>query len=847
MHRLSITRRDLTAALRLARRRRKVPPDWTVVLDHDVADALSHATGVDPSVLTAMTLARYDGVALKLNHARREVTRTQLWGRGAGSRYCPQCLAETAGRWSLAWRLSWSFSCVKHLCLLADICPTCQGTPRTRHHWRATPQPGSCDQPADPALRGRALIRCGHDLTATATTRLSPPHPAIRAQQLIQDAINSGTAAFGIYAAEPAPAAAMLSDLTALASRVINYVPSEHLCQFLPAEGVTLYERAKALPLNRYRPGRADSRSGTMAPANAVIAATSLTIAMHILGNEETAAATTALRDVFAGGRAPGFFPHRPSTAPLGRHTTSALTTVHLSAIGGWLPPGDQLRYRVATPKPQPPRKYSSRARCVPTMLWPWWSLRMSSTATVHTRTVRPALACAVLTVGSTMSPSGAAELLGRPSDPGYVTRTLTVLHRDAAWPAIASALIRLADHLDTCGSPIDYERRRRLAYHDLLPTDEWQRLCHQAGASPGLDARARSARCYLFERISGTPAELAPPAYAITDPFQRTTATEFPVHLTPTLQTHLDNAGREFLTRMGVGDEPITWQPPTELGAGLNLPGHDPDRIDVQALHDLVRRRERISWSRLAELLGTSIDAVRYVLEVSPALPASFPLTRAQARKPSLVVPRATIGAEELANLYTEQRLSLSEIARRIHLPRRHVTLLVREYRIPLRPRYARRFTLDADQLHEQYTIQRRSLRDIAVEYGVNDTTVLHWLTVYGIRRRPPGGAGHDQAIRVLRDRDSVPARLRPVMTGTRAWKRLHAFATLARHPNYDTAAAALGCHRTTLRDYVLRLEGELGAVLLHRARAARPLRLTKAGKDLLRAIEARPVPPRP
>lgn len=59
-----------------------------------------------------------------------------------------------------------------------------------------------------------------------------------------------------------------------------------------------------------------------------------------------------------------------------------------------------------------------------------------------------------------------------------------------------------------------------------------------------------------------------------------------------------------------------------------------------------------------------------------------------------------------------------------------------------------------------------------------------------------------------------------------------------LAGHANYDTAAA-LSCHRTTLRDYILRLEHELGETLVQRARHGRPLSLTNAGRDVLTAIE--------
>ncbi|MFE1907623.1 TniQ family protein [Streptomyces gardneri] len=41
----------------------------------------------------------------------------------------PHCLAETGGRWQLAWRLGWSFACTRHHILLADRCPACLRKP----------------------------------------------------------------------------------------------------------------------------------------------------------------------------------------------------------------------------------------------------------------------------------------------------------------------------------------------------------------------------------------------------------------------------------------------------------------------------------------------------------------------------------------------------------------------------------------------------------------------------------------------------------------------------------------------------------------------------------------------
>jgi hypothetical protein len=61
-----------------------------------------------------MTLTRFDGRALRIDQAKRQVSKHVLWGRPRGSRFCPECLADSGGRWPLTWRLGWSFACLIH-------------------------------------------------------------------------------------------------------------------------------------------------------------------------------------------------------------------------------------------------------------------------------------------------------------------------------------------------------------------------------------------------------------------------------------------------------------------------------------------------------------------------------------------------------------------------------------------------------------------------------------------------------------------------------------------------------------------------------------------------------------
>ncbi|MDN5655950.1 MAG: TniQ family protein, partial [Kocuria sp.] len=79
--------------------------------------SLATATGARPDTIRAMTLARYNSIAVDIDEDSRTINRRTLWGRGTGSRFCPECLTANEGRWSLSWRLGWVYACLTHECL----------------------------------------------------------------------------------------------------------------------------------------------------------------------------------------------------------------------------------------------------------------------------------------------------------------------------------------------------------------------------------------------------------------------------------------------------------------------------------------------------------------------------------------------------------------------------------------------------------------------------------------------------------------------------------------------------------------------------------------------------------
>lgn len=173
-HRLHATTiGDLLADLGLAGPPGQQATDHTVYLHDADAARLAQATGRPVPRLHDMTLRIYDGHVIQLARSpqRRAVVRSAWWGRGSGSRYCPDCLTDRGGRWLLRWRLSWVFACTRHAALLHDTCLACGYVPRasvmTIRHDHA---PGTCPRHtcrADLRRARRIPLRADSQLVAT--------------------------------------------------------------------------------------------------------------------------------------------------------------------------------------------------------------------------------------------------------------------------------------------------------------------------------------------------------------------------------------------------------------------------------------------------------------------------------------------------------------------------------------------------------------------------------------------------------------------------------------------------------------------------------------------------------
>ncbi|MFF9569851.1 TniQ family protein [Streptomyces sp. NPDC014685] len=735
-HRLGTNTGDVLSAMGLLPRSPSRPVSSGILghlvtlLEEDQAARAAWSAGVTPAQMHAMTLARYDRRVHVIDPGRHRVAARHVWGRARGSRYCPACLAENGGRWLLRWRLGWSFACLDHHLLLVDACPRCSRTPR---HFPATTRhplvPGHCHSPAqDDASRA---ARCGQPLEEAGAIELPEQGPVIAAQKLINNAIASGQADFGVYQDKPQPSLALFGDLRALACILLRRVP-ERLVDFVPPEILPAHQHIGPEQRQPFDPAE-ETLPGRLAPRRAATTALAINAALHILGHDDAHAAGAALRRLISD--ADSVMPLK--VAHRWRHASEVFDAIHLATLAPRIKHSDQLRYRTADrfprrPDPSASARVAARAHRIPTQLWPTWSARLSPSSGALSRTIRPALSCYLLLIGGARGDfTTATRILRSPAEDRLGSHMAHRLTKRGHFKAISRGLSVLADYLDQEGSPIDYDRRRATDYRDLLPLDAWTQLCRDIEFEAGGMRRHQFARALLFERISGLPATLAPAVYAPATPELRTMLRTFETDLTPALVSQLEGHAREFLAEQGIHDEPLTWQPPTDIIDGLELPGCDLGDIDLGLLHRLVRE-ESLTTAGAARRLGVSHDAVRFVLQEQPA-----PAKRSAMWERGATIRRARVALprDTFARLYLEEYRPLKWIAKHAGVNEEAIKVLVREYGMSREGKATRWRQIDLDWLRDQRAAGR-TCRELAEETGFS----LGMISYLGRRHDLPG-----------------------------------------------------------------------------------------------------------
>jgi len=707
--------------------------------------------------------------------------------RRRGSWYCPSCLAERDGRWLLIWRLGWVFACPAHGVLLCDTCPACGRAPRGRAGRAGLNPPGTC---ANTIKRTNC---CGADLRQVTQSRLAPGHPVLAAQHWTGTLLTVDGTGPGGNGASPRN---MLSDLGTAGSWVLRQAPAGQFAGFGPDVLAAWREWHQQPPSARSQPGRFPPASAAL---TAALAATAMTVLAG--GDDQAIEQIRALLPPRAGSRQA-----RPASLPAQRwrQLSAAARGRFLRALDPDLGPAERIRYRTGTPQAaipaDPPGLLAARARAIPQLLWPDWAIRLM-----------PARGFAPGPFRSTI-----AACLLLPGHPARATRTaITALHAyrsalaintvlralaDGGHDAVLTAISCLAGYLDTSGSPIDYQRRRDLIPAETITTGQWRQLCYGAAAHPGEARRHRDAQRYLFQLLTG--ADLHDPRHALaftsTNDYSHYHA--FAGTLPTGLRDGLHGHAAGLLHDLGIG-EPLTWAPPPGCCAGLDLPGPEPDDIDLDAVGRLIITGG-LPVAEAAAWLGTTGGHVRLALDR---------------------VPRPARQWGRSAEPLVWQR-------------RQHARgILTREF-------FDREYIAagkNLRQLEADTGVPRRFLTRVAREHGISMTGQVGpapagscWLPEQDVTGTGSPAEPGAQSLGDIR---------RAVGDSRTGWRRLRRFQIAMASPTIAAAAARLRICPSALSHQFRRLERDIGARLYQPATSRRPWRPTRRGAALLTAL-ARP-----
>lgn len=813
---LRLAHRNGTPLLRLAPvlgfgDRLRVPHNYALSwrLPPQLLRRVESQTGLAPGALDATVLDRFEALG---------------WKPIPGSRYCSRCLAESGGVWEVRWQLPYTFACLRHHTLLAAVCPGCQRPP----------------QGAGLSLRAGLLPSTRCTLGARRETRpcdadllTHPPQP-LRSGDLrlaAQAWIDERLTRMGVHDVVE------LRDLDALALWFRHRVEPAELRQLGEATVTAMIEY------------RADNHGIKRDQATAPFIAAVMSV--HAIGllraddQQRYRWFRPLLRDVhtqYRRGQSPSSRgPMILSHKRLGS-VSEPLQRKLLISADPHLPVSERLRYRTCTPTPRPPEPQSTtaadRARHIPQCLWPEWVIRLGPRHGSRTDDTAVDIPAALLIPGNPVRNVHATGEI----NPWRNNTSIALSEAAARHPDILTTICTIADYLDTHGSPIDYRRRRATFTNVVLSQQQWDDICQRAEAHPGTGTRHLHARRYLFQLLTG--ADLGNPVHplAFRTSLQREHYLSWQRDMPSPLRREVRHHAAGLLAVAGI-DEPLTWSPPAECVAGLDLPGREPDDIDTDRLHLLVVV-DGLKPKAAARQLGVSIEHVRYAVEnlhrPAPEYASNNPVTarKVRARAAALLTrdffQRENVDAgKDITTLIAEtgfSRTILNEYAKRAGFT--FVRTKAGE-RIRI-PRARNGDPVDRAWLREQAGTLFRANDDIGAELGLRGETIRRYRRDYEIPGRASGSDGH---VVTNLHHPNLPRDIRRAVEGQRnGWQRLHRFQQIMAHRSMNTAAATLGLHSQNLNLQIQRLEADIGAPILQRApHRYAPMAPTHRGQRLL------------
>lgn len=780
---LSTTRKELYASvgLRLPSAAGQETADYSLRISDVEAALLASATGVTTQDIHRLTLAKYEGKGVIYRKSRQGVDIHFLWARGTGTRYCPACLAEDAGAWQLAWRLTWSFVCTRHDCLLLDCCDRCGRVPRVGRGISDPPLPTFCDS----AFTGPygSVWTCQRDLAHVPVLRVPSTSPLLTTQNWLNWIIESDDIS-------PQEVARLLDDLKLLAGRALRV---------LTADDLRLWT-ASDVPDVEFEVDMSRRRTGLFPPPSGAAVAHAVTLAAIVIRTDDQSIYVPIIRRLLsaADGKA-----EKESPSEIIRHwgtPSPGLEQKVLKAIDEDIGPHSALRYRTAGPSPSsPPRDQTqvlARQRSVPQRFWPGWTLRLHMESAVKPKTLQTALSIGTLLPGSDRFDLKVQhEALGLPLNGHLFTYVFQSLS-DPVRRAVMQALLVLASYLDKHPAPIDYLRRRQLALNQLLPLSTWQDIVMDSGV---IGNPPDTARMYVAYRLTGSILERPEQrgtAYFLIQNFITATSTD--------ILDLLDDYARDFLRDNSI-TEPLSWEPPLSILDGISMPAEPVCYVD-SIIEDRIDRGlvEPRLIRQMQERAGGTVEALR-------------PATDSFRTRLRQSLDRGDSVQNMASNLKKSERMIRHHLARLSGPP------------LP-----TSKLQVSLDEVHEMYVDQRLTLLEIADRIGWPRAVVRRLVLLSGAPLRSAGSSTGRRGIDPQTYAEFPPL-LKNALQGHHGQERLRRFAAISNYATLRAAVRSLGLNQPTLSNQIRALEHNAGGRLLMRAERGRPMHLTRLGRDLL------------
>lgn len=786
---------------------------WTPATDPDDFAVLATLTGTALPTLNAMTFAHYDGTLMTLAPTTHSRGPTRWWNHTIGSRFCPQCLAETGGRWKLEWRLAWVFACLQHATLLAGHCPACGMIPRDKS-WsfrqRRLPEcPHACrstrtNRNRAPDSPNRTAIGdgyCTYDLSETPVHPLLPAGQVITAQAHIISLISQVTAG----GQSPGNSARQLSEFDDL-----FVVARSALASYSRSSPTDVPGRIAAIA-GELGPDRIDPAhqwSG-FGPRRYDVHATAfaLSVAVHARavddgGLDPEVMSWLARHEMHEteAGYAQHVLDRWAQASPQARQSI-------LAAIGPHLRPTQQLRYRTYARSPAPPQPGITvrRARQVPNLFWRGWAVRLNP-GRYTPGAFRATLTSMILLVGNDDA-EGQIEIdAGRQYGGGRARPywLIAQLVKERLIEPVLTTLTQLADHLDREGSPIDYTRRRALFTSADL---DWELLRHEfdrLGLQYPKPIDRQYYRLRLVELLTGEHPGYERARTRARSYYEVSSYDQSSPRFSSDVAAHLREQARRHIRSAGL-DEPVEWEPPTQWVCGISWPGRDPDDIDVRALHNMLQKGRSIGLA--ADRLGTTMEHVRVA-----ALRHPRPTT------PHKKVPTARLPTADEMRQVRNAGGTLASLARKYECGPHVIKRLSVRYGILFPSSGWAQYRVDPSWLREQIVQQQRTLVELGEELGVSAQRLGQLAREHEIPVRNGGGGTRRHPLGSLGGPRSVPPMYWDAFKPPAGLQRVRRLIETPRHDTFRDAAKHLGTSTRALQTQFSGLERAAGTRLLER-----------------------------